>query len=77
MAGLTREEFEGATAEIRAAWNRAETRDAGLDVIVEMGRKYGFKNVIAAIQGRTPRRFADGQSVTDWIADRHREETAG
>jgi hypothetical protein len=75
MAGLTREEYDRATKEIQDAWARAGTRDAGFNVIVEFGRKYGFKNVIAAIQGRTPKRFADGQALTEWIDDRHKEET--
>jgi hypothetical protein len=77
MAGLTHEEFDKVTKEIQDAWGRAQTRDAGFNVIVEFGRKYGFKNVIAAIQGRTPKRFADGQAVTEWIDDRRKEETAG
>jgi hypothetical protein len=77
MAGLTREEFDQATKDIQDAWGKAQTRDAGFNVIVEFGRKYGFKNVIAAIQGRTPKRFADGQPLTEWIDDRNKEETAG
>lgn len=77
MAGLTHEEFDQAAREIQVAWSKAQTRDAGLNVIVEFGRKYGFKNVIAAIQGRTPKRFADGQALTEWIEDRHKEESAG
>jgi hypothetical protein len=77
MAGLTHEEFDKVTKEIQDAWGGAQTRDAGFNVIVEFGRKYGFKNVIAAIQGRTPKRFADGQAVTEWIDDRRKEETAG
>lgn len=77
MAGLTHEEFDQAAREIQVAWSKAQTRDAGLNVIVEFGRKYGFKNVIAAIQGRTPKRFADGQALTEWIEDRHKEDSAG
>jgi hypothetical protein len=75
MAGLTREDFESANKEIQEAWAKAQTRDAGLNVIVEFGRKYGFKNVIAAVQGRTPKRFADGQALSEWIEDRHKEES--
>jgi hypothetical protein len=75
MAGLTREDFENANKEIQEAWAKAQTRDAGLNVIVEFGRKYGFKNVIAAVQGRTPKRFADGQALSEWIEDRHKEES--
>ena len=77
MAGLTREEFDAVTREIQTAWSAADSRDAGFRVIVEYGRKYGFKNVIAAVEGRTPKRFADGQALTDWIEDRHKEETTG
>jgi hypothetical protein len=77
MAGMTREDFDRATKEIQEAWANAQTRDAGFNVIVEFGRKYGFKNVIAAVQGRTPKRFADGQALNEWIEDRHKEETAG
>lgn len=77
MVGLTREDFDKAAREIQEAWSKAQTRDAGLNVIVEFGRKYGFKNVIAAIQGRTPKRFADGQALNDWIEDRQKEESTG
>lgn len=77
MAGLTHEEFGRVTKEIQDAWAVATTRDAGFHVIVEFGRKYGFKNVIAAIEGRTPKRFADGQALSEWIEDRHKEESAG
>lgn len=75
MAGLTREEFDAVAAEILAAWERAETRDAGFAVIVEYGRKHGYKNVIAAIQRRMPKRFEAGQSVDSWVQERQREES--
>jgi len=75
VAGLSQDEFEGVTREIMAAWNEARTRDDGLNVIVNFGRKYGFKNVIAAIQGRTPRRFTREQSVSEWVDERKREES--
>jgi hypothetical protein len=74
MAGLTREQFDSVANEILAAWDRATTRDAGFQVLVEYGRKYGYKNVIAAIQKRTPKRFEQGQSVDAWIDERHAEE---
>lgn len=77
MAGLTSEEFDGVSAEILAAWNRAETRDQGLQVIVEFGRKHGFKNVMAAIQGRKPKRFSGETSVSDWVEQRQKEEAQG
>lgn len=75
MAGtMSQEEFDKAATEIMEAWNRAQTRDAGFDVIVVYGRKYGYKNVIAAIQGRTPKRFTREKSVDEWVEDRHKEE---
>jgi hypothetical protein len=75
MAGMGKEDFETASREIMAAWNAAETRDAGFKVILDFGRKYGYKNVMAAIQGRMPKRFEDGQDLASWIEERHREET--
>jgi hypothetical protein len=75
VAGLTQDDFERARVEILGAWGKAETRDAGLAVIVEYGRKYGFKNVIAALQGRTPKRFSDGQELGAWVEARRREES--
>jgi len=74
MAGLTREEYDAVAAEILTSWNNAETRDQGLQVIVEFGRKHGFKNVMAAIQGRTPKRFTAETSVSDWVEQRQKEE---
>lgn len=74
MAGLSEGEFEKVKEEIVAAWNRAQTRDAGFDVIVEYGRKYGYKNVIAAIQGRVPKRFTREKSVDEWVEQQRREE---
>jgi hypothetical protein len=74
VAGLSEGEFEKVKEEIVAAWNRAQTRDAGFDVIVEYGRKYGYKNVIAAIQGRVPKRFTREKSVDEWVEQQRREE---
>jgi hypothetical protein len=74
MAGLSREDFDTVAREIQTAWGNAQTRDAAFNVIVEYGRKYGYKNVIAAIQQRTPKRFESGQSVDSWLDDRRREE---
>lgn len=71
---MNREEYDAAAREIQAAWERAATRDAGFNVIVEFGRKYGYKNVIAAIQKRTPKRFESGRPVEAWIDERRREE---
>jgi len=74
LAGLSEQDFDTAKAEILTAWEKAGSRDAGFNIIVEYGRKYGYKNVIAAIQGRTPKRFGREKSVTDWLDDRHKEE---
>jgi len=74
MAGVSHEEYDRLAQEVRAAWERADTRDAGFQVIVEFGRKYGYKNVMAAIQGRIPKHLDREQSVTEWIEDRHEEE---
>ena len=76
MAGLTQEEFERVAQEVRSAWDRAQTRDQGFQVIVDYGRKYGYKNVIAAIQARLPARFTREKPLTEWIDDQ-REEEAG
>ena len=73
--GMSQEDFDQASREILDAWNRAGTRDAGFDVIVNFGRKYGYKNVIAAIQGRTPNRFTREKSVDEWVEERHKEES--
>lgn len=75
MAGLTREEFERASKEILEAWDRAGTRDAGFRVIVDFGRKYGYKNVIAAIERRVPKQFTREKSVESWVEEQHAEET--
>jgi hypothetical protein len=72
---MSQEDFDQASREILDAWNRAGSRDAGFDVIVNFGRKYGYKNVIAAIQGRTPKRFTREKSVDEWVEERHKEES--
>lgn len=74
MAGITREEFEVAAKEIRDAWGRAQTRDAGFNVIVEYGRKYGYKNVIAAIQSRVPKQFEREKTVEEFTREMRKEE---
>lgn len=74
---MSQEEFDKAAGEILDAWSQAQTRDAGFDVVVEFGRKYGYKNVIAAIQGRTPKRFTREKSLDEWVDERHKEEAQG
>ncbi|HLJ66253.1 MAG TPA: hypothetical protein VKX16_02685 [Chloroflexota bacterium] len=75
MAGLTREEFDSAASEIRRQWEAAQTRDAGFAVIVECGRRYGYKNVIAAIQGRVPKQFEREKGLTEWVEEQNRTES--
>jgi hypothetical protein len=75
MAGLTRDEFDQAAKEIQAAWNRADSKEAGFQVIVDLGRKYGYKNVIAAIQGRLPKQYTREQPVDKWVEARRQEES--
>ncbi len=77
MAGLSKEEYDRAAREIQDAWQRAQTRDAGFKVIVDFGRKYGYKNVIAAIQGRVPKQFEREKPLTDWVAEQQTAEDAG
>lgn len=77
MAGLTKEEYDRAAREIQDAWQRAQTRDAGFRVIVDFGRKYGYKNVIAAIQGRVPKQFEREKPLSEWVEEQHEAEEGG
>ncbi|MBV9279071.1 MAG: hypothetical protein JOZ41_03225 [Chloroflexi bacterium] len=74
MAGLSQEDFDRVSKEIQSAWAQAQTRDAGFQVIVDYGRKYGYKNVIAAIQNRMPKRFTREKPLTEWMDERQQEE---
>ncbi len=74
MAGITREEYEKIAQEVRQAWDRAGNKEAGLKVIGEFGRKYGYKNVIAALEGRLPRQFTREKSVDAWVEEQRGEE---
>jgi hypothetical protein len=76
LAGLSKEDFEQVSKEILTAWEKAQTRDDGFRVLVEYGRKYGYKNVIAAIQGRSPKRFDREKPLSEWLDERKEEETA-
>jgi hypothetical protein len=77
MAGVSQEEFDKLKGEILTAWEKAQTRDAGFQVIVEYGRKYGYKNVIAAIQGKVPKRFTREKSVDEWVEQQRSQEGGG
>ena len=76
MSEMTPEAFNEIAQEIRDAWNRATTRDAGFQVIVQYGQKYGYKNVIAAIQNRMPKRFTREKPLNEWVDERRKEESA-
>ena len=76
MAGLSKEEYDRAAREIQEAWQKAPSRDAGFQVIVEFGRKYGYKNVIAAIQGRVPKQFEREKPLSEWVEEQHSTEAA-
>ncbi|MGH2442948.1 MAG: hypothetical protein ACRDFX_07285 [Chloroflexota bacterium] len=75
MAGISREEFDQAAREIQAAWSNAQSRDAGFQVILDQGRKYGYKNVVAAIQGRIPKQFERETTVSEFIDKANKEES--
>ena len=75
LAGLTREEFDIAAKDILQAWEKAQTRDAGLQVIIEYGRKYGYKNVMAALQKRVPKQFEREKSVETWQSEQQQNES--
>lgn len=77
MAGLTREEYDQAAKEIRDGWSRANSKDAGLQVIIDFGRKYGYKNVMAALQNRVPKQFEREKSVSSWIDEQKAAEDGG
>jgi hypothetical protein len=74
MTGMSQEDFDRASKEILSAWEAAETRDQGFKVIVEYGRKFGYKNVIAAIEGRVPKRYTREKTVDQWVTERTQEE---
>lgn len=76
MTAVSREEYDKLASEVRSAWDRAQTRDAGFQVIVEYGRKHGYKNVIAAIQGKVPKHYDREQSLSEWLDERHEEEAS-
>lgn len=77
MAGLSQEEFDKIAEEIRTAWGRAGTRDEGFQVILDYGRKVGYKNVIAAIEQRKPKRFTREKPLSEWIEDQSAASGAG
>ena len=74
MSGLSPEAFEQMKNELDAEWNKASTRDEGLRIIVHFGQRFGYKNVMAALQGRIPKRFTSGTPVDQWISEQREAE---
>ncbi len=73
MSGLGKDDFEQMKQQLDEEWNKAQSRDDGLRVIVSFGQRFGYKNVMAALQGRVPKRF-ENTSVDDWIAEQRKAE---
>jgi len=74
MAGLNQNDFDGMKAELDREWNKASSRDDGLRVIVSFGQRFGYKNVMAALQGRVPKRFTSGTDLEQWKAEQRAAE---
>lgn len=74
MAGLTQTDFDAMKSELDREWNNASTRDDGLKVIVSFGQRFGYKNVMAALQGKLPKRFSSGTPLDQWIEEQHASE---
>ncbi|GEM_PF-3980518 len=74
MAGLSQEEFQAMKTELDQEWQRASTRDEGLQVIIRFGQRYGWKNVMSALQGRQPRRFTSGTPLDQWVEEQRGSE---
>jgi hypothetical protein len=75
MAGLSQENFDQMKSELDAEWNKASTRDDGLRVIVNFGQRFGYKNVMAALQGKMPKRFSSGTPLEEWVEEQRQAES--
>jgi hypothetical protein len=75
LAGLAQSDFEQMKQQLEKDWNAATTRDDGLKVIVSYGQRYGYKNVMAALQGRLPKRYTSGTSLDTWIEEQRAAES--
>lgn len=74
MAGLSQVDFDQMKVELDREWGKASSRDEGLRVIVSFGQRYGYKNVMAALQGRLPKRFSSGVDLEEWKAEQRAAE---
>jgi hypothetical protein len=77
MSGLSETDFDQMKAELDREWTKASSRDEGLRVIVTFGQRFGYKNVMAALQGRLPKRFTSGTDLEQWKAEQRAGEVAG
>lgn len=75
MAGLSQENFDQMKSELNTEWNKASTRDDGLRVIVHFGQRFGYKNVMAALQGKMPKRFSSGTPLEEWVEEQRQAES--
>jgi hypothetical protein len=74
MAGISQADFDQMKAELDREWTKASTRDEGFKVIVGFGQRFGYKNVMAALQGRQPKRFESGTDLEQWKAEQRAAE---
>lgn len=74
MSGLSQTDFDQMKSELDREWGKASTRDEGLRVIVNFGQRFGYKNVMAALQGRMPKRFTSGTDLEQWKAEQRAAE---
>lgn len=77
MSGLSQADFDHMKSELDQAWGRATTKDEGLRIVVTFGQKYGYKNVMAALQGRQPKHLASGVPVEQWMDEQRSGEQTG
>ena len=77
MAGLSQTDFDQMKDELDREWGKATTRDDGLRVIVNFGQRFGYKNVMAALQGRLPKRFTAEMTVEQFKAQERATEQDG
>jgi hypothetical protein len=74
MPGLAQSDFEKMKEQLDADWTKATSRDEGLKVILSYGQRFGYKNVMAALQGRLPKRYTSGTSLDTWIQEQRVSE---
>lgn len=74
MSGLSQSDFEQMKEELGREWAKATSKDDALRLIVSFGQRFGYKNVMAALQGREPKRFTSGTPVDQWMEQQRAEE---